>query len=382
MAPRNIINYNSLFKDFLLFGLICYVYGKFMNSVILVIGYFLIFNVFPYILNYIICKLYYEDDIVKFYNTKDNLINKLNDSEIKTDYQEIKVHLDEFKNSKRIAFANQRLKNNNGTFRFIVICWLIILSCVVTMHHFKIINLEEEVVKIKSDIQNIWVKIKNLELKVDDVMTEIKDFATKIDQTIEIKAVRPIDDIYSKLLSQNPWMKTIDDNFLKIFSFFAGDHKARQFFQLGCFLEGTQIQRDAFGNTINVEYVKDGMYVWNHELNMKIRVRNSLAGNENGIIYKFKLSDGLEITVTDTHPMKIMKDGQYINVAAKNVIIGDITESINYKQTIIEIQQIPANGVMVYNFEFDIPEESPINNRILIANGIHTYDYIAQKQNK
>ena len=382
MAYMNATTINNWFKDILLFGLICYIYGKFINSVIIVFAYYSIFNLLPYLLDYLKCKLYYDDDIVLFYKTKQNLINKIVKADIKTDYDDIKVSINDFSNSKRIAFANLRLKNNNGTFKFFIICWLLLLSGVVTMHHFKIINLEEEVVKLKYEVQSIWLKIQRLEYKIEDVVTDMKDFAAKVDQTIESKAVRPLDEIYSKLLSQQAWMKTVDDKFVKIFSYFAGDHKARAFFQLGCFIEGTEIQRDGYGNTIKVEYIKEGMYIWNPELNAKLRIRKSLAGIENGLIYKFKLSDGLEITVTDTHPMKILKEGEYINVAAKNVSMGDVTESINSKQIIVGIEQIQSKGQMVYNFEFDLPDHFPINKRTVIADGIHTFDYLAQTENK
>jgi len=112
-----------------------------------------------------------------------------------------------------------------------------------------------------------------------------------------------------------------------------------------------------------------------------VRIKVSVAGSEDGTIYKFVLSDGKEISVTETHPMKILHNEVFQNIAAKDVKVGDISETINNKQKIINIEKLTANGSMVYNFEYDL-DNIPVNLRTIIANGVYTLDLFAQKQNE
>jgi len=79
--------------------------------------------------------------------------------------------------------------------------------------------------------------------------------------------------------------------------------------------------------------------------------------------------------------MKILHNEVFQNIAAKDVKVGDISETINNKQKIINIEKLTANGSMVYNFEYDL-DNIPVNLRTIIANGVYTLDLFAQKQNE
>ena len=70
------------------------------------------------------------------------------------------------------------------------------------------------------------------------------------------------------------------------------------------------------------------------------------------------------------------------NIAASDVDEGDITQTINGYQEIIQINKIPANNVTVYNLMLDLEKNTPIIHRTIIANNIHTFDLYAQSMNE
>jgi hypothetical protein len=85
------------------------------------------------------------------------------------------------------------------------------------------------------------------------------------------------------------------------------------------------------------------------------------------------------VEVTETHPMKIMQNGEFWNIAARNVKIGDIIEAQDSNSMIQNIEISQGNGRIVYNFEYDL-EDIPLINRSIIANGVITLDLLAQKE--
>eukprot|EP01083_Nonionella_stella_P042356 114444_1 len=110
-----------------------------------------------------------------------------------------------------------------------------------------------------------------------------------------------------------------------------------------------------------------------------------MGPEEKGYIYQFITNDGFKVSVTKTHPMKICinnKGMECQNIAASDVYTGDITQTINGYQEIIEIKKIHANNVMVYNLMLDLDENIPINQRTIIGNNIHSLDLYAQKMNE
>merc|ERR1719336_2082259 len=106
-------------------------------------------------------------------------------------------------------------------------------------------------------------------------------------------------------------------------------------FGLGCFMEGTLIQIDAQGNTVPVEQLKNGDFVFHPLWERQVRIKTVIYGDESGVMYKIHSNDSKSVVVTETHPMVLCDavNGVVIacghNIAAKNVATGNWTQSVN-----------------------------------------------------
>ena len=73
------------------------------------------------------------------------------------------------------------------------------------------------------------------------------------------------------------------------------------------------------------------------------------------------------------------------NVAAEDVLEGSITKTENGFKKIEKIIKVPANNVTVYNIMLDLypnQTDATIEQRSIVANGIHTGDLYAQGLNE
>lgn len=123
------------------------------------------------------------------------------------------------------------------------------------------------------------------------------------------------------------------------------------------------------------------MEVWSPELGTNVRVRRTVFGPEFGFLWKLTTKTGNEVTVTKTHPMKIREKNGWKNVAAKDVKTGDITP-VNEIEN--EFEKVEKNFILwewVYNLELDLPADTPLCQRTIVSNGIHTLDLYAQSFN-
>jgi len=155
--------------------------------------------------------------------------------------------------------------------------------------------------------------------------------------------------------------------------FFSTQGASRAFFGLGCFEENTRIAINQYGDSVLVQHLYQGIWVWSPELRKQVRVRNFVVGPEDEDMFKISTSDGKNVTVTSTHGMKIRNvDGSWRPTLAKEVVIGSLTVTTEGIREIVSIERIPGNGRIVYNFEVD--------GHSVFSDGVETFDLFVQGQ--
>ena len=144
---------------------------------------------------------------------------------------------------------------------------------------------------------------------------------------------------------------------------------------------GTLITIDREGNTDYVERIKEGAIIYSPYFGGLVTVESARAGPETGFLLEFTLSDGLKANVTAGHAMLVraLPSNDFNNVAARDVKIGDIMTTVNGKQTVVQIREIPVEVVTVYNFKISLPTFEDVLSRVVIVNGIHMLDLRAQE---
>jgi len=204
-----------------------------------------------------------------------------------------------------------------------------------------------------------------------------------------VKLQRQHDDLYIKFLNQEGYINGIVRRVDKVFVDFYAQQanlanwpEARRRLGLGCFTKDTMIQVEKSGKCVPVSQVSKGSYVWNPVLGKKVLVSLWTLGREDGFIYLVETSDGSSVEVTETHPMIVYDNGNWMNIPARDLKVGHVTLNLvdqeNLSLVISSVTKIPFHG-KVYNFALDLPESSPILSRVVIANGVPTLDFIAQK---
>jgi len=90
--------------------------------------------------------------------------------------------------------------------------------------------------------------------------------------------------------------------------------------------------------------------------------------------------DGLTVTVTDQHGMKLFDplSNQWIATPAKNMMTGNTTMTKTGVTQIIDVKAFPARGQIVYNLELDLPKDIEMHKRTVVSDGICTLDLYAQ----
>ena len=263
----------------------------------------------------------------------------------------------------------------------ITICFILI----VLLHSYAEIN------QMKQGIADdrLWIpELDDNFLKFEKLSSiQIKEIHTVMNDNVK-HFEKYCDDEYNNLLKTKPWVRKWDDLVLDIIRVCTqmDKMKARGLLGLGCFLQGTNIWIDEFGDYVNVEQLENGFYVYNPVLNKNIKINSVIGGYETGFVYNITTDNLLSVVVTQTHPMMIatgFNKSININVAAKDVGVGNYTWTVEGIDKIISVEKIRVQNIAVYNFMFDESEmgKNEIKHtisRAVIANGIYTLDLKAQ----
>eukprot|EP01084_Bolivina_argentea_P084319 152530_1 len=221
-------------------------------------------------------------------------------------------------------------------------------------------------------VYNHDIRIGNLEYGYNilaDGMREFDHRLTNLSNTFN-------DTLYTPWLEKEGFVKVLDDQIVRTINRFGLIRRA------GCFIEGTQIQIDKYGNTKNIEDFRTNDYIYSPFLDKEINVI-PIYGNETGYMYQFITNDSFSMIVTVKHPMLIcVDDNCNQNIAAKNVYQRNSTLTINGQQQFIKVKQIQVENVKVYNLLLMIGENEPITSRIVIANGIYSLDFHEQQKHE
>jgi hypothetical protein len=244
--------------------------------------------------------------------------------------------------------------------------------------------------------ENVEIRLRELE----EAVRATQDWVIKLDKKIDGVALEMKQYYDKKLEEQNYAIKKLDDNLIwlgvsivdlgKRIGLVEEKLNSASYFRnllgLGCFPEGTMIQIDKAGNVAPIETLLGGASIWNPDLGKEVLLRFRVIGYENGTLYTFTLNDGLTVRVTETHPMKVLSNSTFssniwVNVAAKDVAEGSWMVTVNGKQQVTKITTLEVVDLLVYNLEYALDEDVHADNqRSLIADGVHTYDFAAQKK--
>ena len=141
-------------------------------------------------------------------------------------------------------------------------------------------------------IFDLRFRVKDLEYGYDILAIGIKEVdnrVTDLAQTVDKHTWAP--------WNNDGWAKTFDGYLVATLDRMG---ISREKFIAGCFIEGTPIQIDRYGNIKNIEQFRTGDYVYVPSLDGKFPVI-PIYGNETGFMYQFVTNDSLSITVTKTH---------------------------------------------------------------------------------
>eukprot|EP01084_Bolivina_argentea_P118715 210579_1 len=197
-----------------------------------------------------------------------------------------------------------------------------------------------------------------------------------------LKAIDQRVDEYDKrynetFLKKDTWIGTLDGHLVTALARM-GISRAR--LRMGCYIEGTQIQVDEFGNTMYIEDFRTGDYVYSPLLEDRFPAI-PIHGYETGYMYEFITEDHFSLTVTQYHAMYIVDNNQEYNIAAEDVVKGNstLTAASGEYQKFVEIRKIPVDNIRVFNLLILVPVDIPITSRSIIADGIVTLDFKGQQ---
>jgi len=309
--------------------------------------------------------------------------------------------LTEITGKRRISFyLLKTLKDYEHRTNLKLLLIIVIIALMFIYFQYKFEKLESTVLQLQRQVFEIWGRLDNMDILLKQLQRQVFEIWGRLDNMdIQLNVIAndvtslygrvdtlqsAIDKIYTENLVQGSLLKIVDDKIISIFEFFATQPESRKHFGLGCFVEGTLITIDEVGNRLPVEKIFKGRSIWNPWLKRYVPIIRTVAGPETGCIYKILLSDGTAVTVTESHPMKVRenKNESWDNIAAKNIKIGDIMETINGIQSVVGIESFAGEGRIVHNLQYDLPEDVPVFYRSIISDGVHTLDLFAQKQHQ
>eukprot|EP00485_Elphidium_margaritaceum_P007768 CAMPEP_0202703890 /NCGR_PEP_ID=MMETSP1385-20130828/16681_1 /ASSEMBLY_ACC=CAM_ASM_000861 /TAXON_ID=933848 /ORGANISM="Elphidium margaritaceum" /LENGTH=358 /DNA_ID=CAMNT_0049361811 /DNA_START=33 /DNA_END=1109 /DNA_ORIENTATION=- len=241
------------------------------------------------------------------------------------------------------------------------------------------------ILKNRDDINDLTAKVLDHEMWLQHLQRSVD----VLEGTVEVLDDRfttwtkKADERYTKFLAETEKMQKVEQLASKMWEGFGLITVTRQHFGLGCFVEGTLIQVDEHGNVKPIETLNEHDTIWNPDLAQAMKIRVLTIGPEDGFIYKFVTNESLSVSVTKTHPMKIC-DEQCGNMAAADVLVGDLTQTVYGLQEIVAIDKVQASNATVYNIMLDMNADnsSAHHQRSMVANHIHTFDLYVQAMNE
>jgi len=232
-------------------------------------------------------------------------------------------------------------------------------------------------------INIIDVRLTTLEIRVDALTRDFIALSRTISSGAGLldSVEKKVNEKYTQWLGQYETLRAVDTEILKLLGrLMPNEPLIRSKLGLGCFPGGTLIQIDADGKTLPVESLNTKTLVWNPALRKQIPLKLTLLGEETGYLFKFTTKT-FNVTVTETHPMKIQGAlSSWKNIAARDVVHQTLMETSNGVEQVLEIEKINVEHVMVYNFEYDLPESVPDHLKSVVADGIYTLDFNAQRK--
>jgi len=290
------------------------------------------------------------------------------------------------------------------TAMLIIFPWLIMLTLGYRINMETIRNIQDKIADIEIDVTVLQTKVVDLTRRVTDVEVGLRDLQKTVEvgfdalgnnvKALDDKIVRTTQEwnqTYSSYIEGDGWIKKADtyvrETMYSVFHKLSSKTITRQEFGLGCFMQGTKIQVDEHGTTVNVEELKDGDYVYSPALGELVKIKVLfLYGEETGNMYEITTHDGFSVVVTETHPMKICRNGDddvfdcRHNIAAKDVLPGNWTVTLNGYAQIESVEAISVENALVYNFMLDVADDVLVTFRDVMANGIVSLDLEAQKR--
>eukprot|EP01083_Nonionella_stella_P033480 91648_1 len=270
----------------------------------------------------------------------------------------------------------------NATFNPIAITKLpFLLLCVIIAYGVGISKNRADIWDHAAQLLNHETWLQHLQYSVDTLSSTVEVMDDKF-----TKWSKTADERYTKWLDEKASVQRVEKLASQMWEGFGLITVTRQHFGLGCFVNGTMVQLDEFGTMKRIEELNEYDMIYNPDLNATFKIKIITVGPEEGFIYEFMTRDALTVSVTKTHPMKVC-NGKGVkmeceNIAASQVGVGNMTKTMNGYQDIIKINKVPANGAIVYNVWLDLDDDTPIIERTIIANGIHTFDLKAQAMNE
>eukprot|EP01084_Bolivina_argentea_P287759 493777_1 len=283
----------------------------------------------------------------------------------------------------------------------VVVVWLAydvkIVKDDVSGIHVEMSGIQYNVSRLQTDVIELGIRLTDVENGLDVLQkqvangfermgTEIKELDAKMVQQTDY-----LNEKYSSYIEGGGWVQTTDtyvrETMYSIFSKLSSKTITRSEFGLGCFLEGTKIQIDKDGNTVNVEDLKDGDFVYSKSLDRVVPIKILFSyGEETGTMYEIT-TGSFSVVVTKTHPMKLCRRAGAArgfdcdeNIAAEGIHPGNWTQTVKGYQKIVSVEKISVDKALVYNFMLDVDGEVLVTRRDIIADGIVTLDLEAQKQ--
>jgi hypothetical protein len=149
---------------------------------------------------------------------------------------------------------------------------------------------------------------------------------------------------------------------------------------IGCFVAGTRV-RMATGDELPVEQLERVSPTLCRPDGSTVRLTKIMIGNELSPIYHITLESGIELGVTEAHPMVVRHDGLLHVVAAETLLVGDevptVTEGFATELARVACVEVRRYTGLVYNFY--LQRGRGPDQHLVIANGIVTGDNTLQE---
>jgi len=255
----------------------------------------------------------------------------------------------------------------------LILVLLVGMSFVLISHEQRLQGLEAWKVEVDQFITSTKVTLADVNHKIDSVALTLKESYGKLLQD-QNALVLSVDNTMmwatQKVAELAARLQLIDEKLCD------GPY-LRSLLGLGCFPAGTMIQINKAGEAVPIESLRKGQKIWNPDLQKEVPLAFTVVGNETGTLFVFTTTGGLSVNVTETHPMKVLVPPfGWANVAAKNVPQRALVETVNGIQQVHSITKLSVVDILVYNMEYALGADVPLNQRSVVANGVQTLDFV------